>query len=743
MGDGTLMEFGSVVDAVHFAVEVQIAMQARNAEVPEDRQIIYRIGINIGDIIVEGDDIYGDGVNVAARLEGLAEPGGICAARTVINHVKGKVELDFEDLGDQEVKNIAEPVRVYRVVLDDRAAALVTPLVETPPRVDPLRRRQIASAVGVGLIVIGGLIWWQPWGPEFEPASVEKMALPLPEKPSIAVLPFDNMSGDAEQDYFADGMTDDLITDLSKISDLFVIARNSTFTYKGKPVKVQQVAEDLGVRYVLEGSVRRVGDEVRINAQLIDALSGHHVWAERYDGSLADVFAIQDNVIEKIVSALALNLTTPASAETVAVSEEPASLEEQSAAVSETPLQLTAETDTLQAYDAFLEGWEHYRRQTAEDAGKAIPAFEKAIEIDPGYGRAYAGLAAVYWDIANLVWYDILGMEWQHALNWAQENLAKALEDPTSKAHAVSAEMLAMQGRNDDALEAIERAIALDSNDPDNYVSKARILSILGRAVEAEENVRLAMRLNPFHRQELRALGRSLLHQERYEEAAETMERVVGKEWVNVYDYQTLASIYGHLGRLEDAAAAVRKYNEIYGEWKYTPMTVQEAGYWWYGDMFDYDKAYIARLQEGLRKAGVPEGTAPRTDDFDFMGLMRKSAGIYAVEGATRIDAATAKAMHERGAVFIDVRDAGSYARGHIPGAVHLDLNVALTEESLSRAVGKGDEVVFQCWGEECPYSAYAAAKAIIWGFTRVYRFADGYPGWTDAGYPVETYEGF
>ncbi len=251
MGDGALIEFPSVVDAVIFAVEVQCAMRDRNQSVPKDKQIVFRIGINLGDVIIEGDDIYGDGVNVAARLEGLADPGGICLRRAVRNQVRDKLDLDFEDLGEIEVKNIARPVRVFRVILDDKAAALATPVLDMPAQ--PARGRWPAIAAGLALsvVVVAGLVWWQPWAPKVEPASVERMALPLPDKPSIAVLPFDNMSGNVEQDYFADGMTEDLITDLSKVSGLFVISRNSTFTYKDKPVEVRQVAVDLGVRYVL------------------------------------------------------------------------------------------------------------------------------------------------------------------------------------------------------------------------------------------------------------------------------------------------------------------------------------------------------------------------------------------------------------------------------------------------------------------------------------------------------------
>jgi TolB-like protein/class 3 adenylate cyclase/rhodanese-related sulfurtransferase len=721
MGDGALMEFGSVVDAVSFAVEVQTAMKDRNGEIPEDQQIAYRIGINIGDIIVEEDDIYGDGVNMASRLEGLAEPGGICASRTVINHVKGKIDLNFEDLGEQEVKNIAEPVRVYQVVVDDKAAAMVTPVVEIPVRVAPLRSWQFAVAAAVGLVVLGGLLWWQPWGPEFEPASVERMAVPLPENPSVAVLPFDNMSGDAEQEYFADGMTDDLITDLSKIPGLFVIARNSTFTYKGQPVKVQKVAEDLGVRYVLEGSVRRVGDEVRINAQLIDAISGHHVWADRYDSDFTNIFDLQDKIIQQIVSALAISIKSAEAAEFK-----------------------SADTQIAPAYDAFLQGREHHRRQTAQDAGRAISFFERAIELDPGYARAYAGLAAVYWDVANLGWYWDLDIEWKFALDQANKYLATALEHPTKEALALSAEMLVLQGRSDEAIAQIDRAIALDPNAADSYVSKARVLNAMGLAGQAEEQAHLALRLNPLYSPGyLRALGRSLFHQERYEEAAEIMERVVSRQSDNPYDYATLAAIYGQLGRIEDAKAAVQKYNELYGKYEYTPMTVQEIGWWWYADLYDYETTYKVRLVEGLRKAGVPEGAAPQTPEFQFEHLLSKSDGIYQVDGATHIDVATAKEFADEGVVFIDVRDHGSFARGHIPGAHHLDLNLDFTQDNLSQLLGGDDPVVMYCWGPECTWSAYAAAKAVTWGFTRVYRFSGGFPAWKGAGHQVDVFKGY
>jgi tetratricopeptide (TPR) repeat protein len=514
-------------------------------------------------------------------------------------------------------------------------------------------------------------------------------------------------------------MTEDLITDLSKLSGIFVIARNSSWTYKDKPAKVQQVAEELGVRYVLEGSVRRDGDQVRINAQLIDALNGRHLWAERYDGSAREVFSLQDKVIRQIVAALAVNLTSDESARVV-----------------------DAETNVPQAYDAFLQAWDYYRRETtkgtAKDTAKAIAYFEQAIKLDPGYGRAYAGLAAAYWSLVPSGSNSAIGVEWQRLYDGLNENLAKALENPTPLAYSVSAEWLSRQGRNEEALAQIERALALAPNEADTHVSKARMLNATGRAEKAENAVRLAMRLNPrYGPGYLSVLGQALLHQEHYGEAAEFLERAVNRQPDRDQDYVTLAVIYGHLGRIKDAEAAVTKYNEILSA-GYPPLTVQEVGLWWYGNIFNYDEVYRERLRAGLRKAGVAEGAGTDIKYADFKRLISNSAGEYDVDGATKIDAAKAKALHAQGVVFVDVRAAFWFRRGHIPNGINLDLNTELSKGSLSQFVGKDDEVVFSCHAKYCPYSAYASAKALLWGYTRVYYFAGGFPAWKDAGYPVE-----
>jgi TolB-like protein/class 3 adenylate cyclase len=309
-GDSVLAEFASVVDAVQCAVEIQQVLRAKNALLPETRRMEFRIGINLGDVIEEGDTIYGDGVNIASRLEGLAEAGGICISQSAYQQVENKLPLRYDYLGEHEVKNIAKPVQVYRARIESEAA---------PPKMGKEKRpagkglSKAALAIIAVVVIAGAGAFYQfvlrPSPSKTEVASKDKMAFPLPDKPSIAVLPFVNMSGDPKQEFLSDGMTEAIITALSKVRDLFVISRQSTFSYKGKPVKVKQVSEELGVRYVLEGSIQRSGDRVRITAQLIDALTGHHLWAERYERDLKDIFALQDEITMKILTATQVRLT--------------------------------------------------------------------------------------------------------------------------------------------------------------------------------------------------------------------------------------------------------------------------------------------------------------------------------------------------------------------------------------------------------------------------------------------------
>ena len=568
-GDNILAEFASAVDAVRGGVEIQEELKARNAELPENRRMEFRIGINLGDVIHEEERIYGDGVNIAARVEGLAEGGGICISGTVYEHIKNKLALGYQYLGEHSVKNIPEPVRVYRILMDPEAIGKVI----GEKRVVPRRGQRVVIAVAiVFLLAVGGVIYWRAASPPVEVASVEKMAFPLPDKPSIAVLPFDNMSNDPKQEYFSDGITEDLITDLSKISGLFVIARNSTFTYKGKAVKVQQVAEELGVRYVLEGSVRKERETVRINAQLVDATTGHHLWAERFDGTFADIFALQDKFTRKIVAALALKLT------------------------GDEQRKLTFRyTDNVEAYDAYLKGREHFLAGTPEDYVKAVGYYEKAVELDPDFSPAHAGLASVYTTILSRNLTKELG--WPDARSRVQKHLQMAMKNPTPNAHYAVGKTRLYQRRYDEAIAEAERVIALDPNFPDGYYLMGLIFTFAGRSAEAIDYFKRAMRLDPQYPGGcLYYLGLAQYCLEQYEEAATSVER--SQKLNPGYGPWPLAITYAQLGRGQEAADILAKYFEKRG-WLLA-LIENTFPYWPFKEQKDLD-----HWAEGLRKSGL------------------------------------------------------------------------------------------------------------------------------------------
>ena len=489
---------------------------------------------------------------------------------------------------------------------------LGTPLVATLAWYHGHRAQRRASGVELtiiaALLFIAGTLLWHlarpvegqagPIAGTTSPTVIADLPPPtLPDRPSLAVLPFDNLGGSSENSYFADGMTDDIITDLSKLSGILVIARNSSSTYKGKSVKVQQVAKELGVRYVLQGSVRREGDTVRINAQLVDALGGQHLWAERYDGSIRDVFALQDKVIGQIVAALAVNLTHD----------------------EQTRLEL-AETRSPQAYDAVLRGWAHYRQGSEDETNKAIALFEQAIALDPEYGRAHAAVAAASWRIVQSYWESTTEGGYQRAFDRMQAALIKAMRQPNALAHAVSAEVLSKQGRYEEAFAEIGKAMALAPNDPDNYLSKARVLNATGRAAEAEESVRWAMRLDPLYSPEyLRVLAASLFHQQRYEEAVGTLERLLALKTDVADDYITLIASFGHLGRKSGLPEAIKTFNGLSVPAGYNSITVQMCGgWWWYGDIFNYDPAVPRPADGGPAQGGCSGGRGNRYTDREI-----------------------------------------------------------------------------------------------------------------------------
>jgi adenylate cyclase len=583
-GDALLAEFERPSDAVCAAIAFQADHADHNSRIKDDLRPTIRVGIAMGEVVVADSTVTGGGVVLAQRVEQLADPGGLCITEALHEALPKRMPFDLENLGEQVLKGFDDPVRVYRVELRP-GEPIPQPEESSQPAAPPKTRRLLVVLSTIALIVTGGATYWlTSQVPQEEPASVESMAYPLPDKPSIAVLPFTNLSDDAQQEYFVDGMTEDLITDISKVSGLFVIARNSVFTYKGKAAKVRQVAEELGVRYVVEGSVRRVGNQVRINAQLIDATTGGHIWAERYDGQLDDVFELQDKVTRSIVTALAVSLTT-----------------------GEQERQVKKETDSLGAYDAFLRGWTYYRLHTPDDFAKAIPYFESAIKLDPNFGRAHAALAAVYWEGLSSLWAKSIGVSNNEAYEKARRHLEEALKHPTPLAYRMAAKMNDHGGRWDEAMTEAKRAIALDANDPDGYVALGRLLVKVGSPAEGLKFIETAMRLDP-RSDYLYQLGYAQFHLERYEEAAATLLRATKRNPGDEWNYFLLAAAYGQLQREQEARSAIETFNNMRLKAQQRPYTLTDIDYWTFKEPVERE-----RLRNGLRKAGLRGGeTVPQ-----------------------------------------------------------------------------------------------------------------------------------
>lgn len=573
MGDGTLVEFASVVDAVKCAIDIQSALSEA------DSAIRLRIGINLGDVIVEGDDIYGDGVNIAARLEALGQVGDVLVSRTVADHVKGKIAAGFEDLGEHNLKNISEPIRVFRAVLPDLA---VLPRAASGQSKRAGRLALVTGGLAALVLVASAVVWQLSRQPSEELALADRMAFALPDKPSIAVLPFANFSEDDEQEYFADGITEDLITDLAKISSLFVIARNSSFSFKGKKVKVRQVAEELGVRYVLEGSVRRAGDKIRINAQLIDATTGGHLWAERYDGSNADIFDLQDKVTSKIVSALALSLT-PQEVRSVA----------------------SNETSNPSAHDAYLLGLSFYHRRTPSDNAIARTHFERAIELDSDYSSAYVALAKVY--IRAITgeedYSQKLGFDISAGTSRPWKILQKTKSRP-DKDHYLIRSRLALKGyQSDRAVALANRALNLSSNDAEVMEALAEALIFSGQPKSGIEYARNAIRQNPTQLGRphyLIGLAEFFLGNTRG--AVASLNRAIEVSPDETGYLFLLAAAYGELGEIKQAKEAFAKVRQRYDfAWPVHKIVPRYPF---------LDASVLERFANGLKAAGSPVRSA-------------------------------------------------------------------------------------------------------------------------------------
>jgi len=528
-GDNLMAEFASVVHAVECAVEIQKGLKTRNAELPKNRRMEFRIGINLGDVIEEGERIYGDGVNIAARLESLSKAGGICISGTAFDHVRNKLSLGYDYLGEQTVKNIALPVRVYKVLMEPEEAGKVIGEKKAKPR---KWQKPVSILVAILIVVVAVVVIWRlylhPTRPPVEVASKEKMAFPLPDKPSIAVLPFVNMSGDKEQEYFSDGITEEIITALSKIPHLFVISRQSTFTYKDKPVKVKQVSEELGVRYVLEGSVRKAGDKLRITAQLIDAITGHHLWAERYDRDLKDIFALQDEITLRIISALQVKLE----------------------GVERSDLSVKG-TDNLEAYLKLLQSREQAGRFTKEGNILARRYAEEAIALDPKYAGAYLRLSATL--IMDLSYGTTESPE--QSLRRAEECIQKALvlDDSSGEAHAFLGRIYLSKRQYEKAIAEGERALALDPNSDFVQAALAYSLFFAGRFEEAIAMYQKVIRLNPSPVWYSQMLASSYVQLGRYEEAIKEYKKALHRAPDSAMPHVGLAATYSLMGREREA----------------------------------------------------------------------------------------------------------------------------------------------------------------------------------------------
>ena len=568
-GDNLLARFDSVLDAVNAAAEMQRELAVRNAELPDHRKMEFRMGVALGDVVEEEGRIYGDGVNIAARLQALAEGGGICISSMVHDAVSGKVGFEYEDLGEQTLKNIAKPIRVYRVLSHPGAAAH-----RVKEAKKALRKKWVwvALVAGIILIIAAGILWRFVLIPTRAPqvASIQKMALPLPDKPSIAVLPFENLSGEKSHEMIVNGMTEDIISGLARFKQLFVIARNSTLTYKGKAIKVQQVAQELGVRYVLEGSVETSKERIRVTAQLIDAIAGTHLWVERYDRPLKDVFQVRDEVTRKLVASLVGKLDQAEMAR--------ASLQH---------------SDSLDAYGLYWRGVEISRRLTPSDNAKARELLEKAIALDPNYASAYAQLAYTY----HYEWVYCRPAKpievYQKALGLAYR--AVALDPQDGQVRARLGRILLFGKKHDAAVAQFEEALKANPNDADVLVSYAEAYLFTGQPEGAIKRVKEAMRLNPYYPNwYLWVLAAAQYYAARdYEGAIETLRQMspIGEA------RRISAACHAYLGRMEEARAEAEKFL------KDNPTF--SATHWGSTQPFLHEKDRQHAV-EGFIKAGLP-----------------------------------------------------------------------------------------------------------------------------------------
>jgi len=569
-GDNLLAEFSSLVDALRSAWDIQQEIKTRNTELPENRRMTFRIGVNLGDVIQEGERIYGDGVNIAARLESLAEEGGICISGTAYDHVKNKLPLKYDYQGEQAVKNIKDPVRVYRVLMEREAST--KPTGKAKPK---MKRRKLALALAALILVPAAALgvfnfYSRPSPPPSKPTHEETPIVKLSDKPSIAVLPFANLSGDTEQEYFSDGMTNDIITDLSKFHELLVIASNTAFTYKGKPADIKEVGRELGVRYVLEGSVQKGSGKVRINAQLIDASTGSHLWAERYDRDIKDLFALQDEIVQRIVATLAVKIEA-----------------------AERVRSMRKDTENLEAYDYVLRGWEYRRKRTRHGGIKAEEMFTKAIELDPSYAAAYVGLGLRHLNLLDYGWTEFPAQALQKAYDLAQKALS--LDESHAGAHALLGNIYLYRGQHELAISELQRAIQLNPNDALSRRYLGMVMLWSGRPDDAIPAIETALRYDPRPSPgTYMFLVLAFYLKGQYDAAINVAERGLARHPDFVGSHIAVAAAYAQAGRSEEAARAAEKVLRL------DPFFEVES----YGTVFR-NSADREHIRDGLRKAGL------------------------------------------------------------------------------------------------------------------------------------------
>ena len=569
MGDGALVEFASVVDAVQCAAAIQRRMAEHDPTVPEAQKIRFRIGVNLGDVIVEDDDLYGDGVNVAARLEGLAEPGGICISGTAFDHVFHKADVGFTSLGEQRLKNIPDPVRVYRVHLDSSKAGDVAPRFRRP-----IARTAILSAIGIAalLIVLFALAAQFYWR---NPAA--------PQRTSIAILPFANLSGDPKEDYVSDGITEDLITDLAKLSGVDVIARDSVFAYKGKPVVLADAARALSVRYLVEGSVRRVGEQLRINVQLVDMTNGKSVWADRFDRSAADLFAIQDDLRRELVSALGIE---PSATEAKRLSRVP--------------------TANLEAYDNFLRGEQAARSGKRDGLQQALAFYDKAEELDPSFAEAFAFDARTTVNVWRANFNDIIQSALARKRAYEKASIALKLDPDLSSPYAILGIMQVVDRRYEEAIASAERAVALSPGDAAAQIALGYVQLFASNHAEASAAVESALRLDP----NLSAIDREIaglvfLLKGDSARAVDTLE-LVRDEAPEVSEFRiVLAAAYARANRLPEARAALADGLQLLAGSE--SFNERSLAAWRIGYAHFRNPQDLALIIDALRQAGLPE----------------------------------------------------------------------------------------------------------------------------------------